>query len=120
MAVVFLFDTSLGREAFLKNTTGEGSVVGGIVSGLVERGKNRAKATKSGVQDKGKEKSVGEDMDGFDVGFCWTQPQCLAIAHTASDLCFSSTAATNLDRHHPLDSTRIHSKLYIVLVRRSL
>lgn len=66
MAVVFLFDTSLGREAFVKNTTGESSVVGGIVSGLVERGKNRAKATKSGVQDKGKE-SVGEDTDGFDV-----------------------------------------------------
>jgi hypothetical protein len=54
-------------SAFVKNTTGEGSVVGGIVSGLVERGKNRAKATKSGVQDKGKEKSVGEDTDGFDV-----------------------------------------------------
>jgi len=69
MAVVFLFDTSLGREAFVKATTGSGSVVGGIIAGLVDRGKERVKATRS---SKGKGKSVGDDdTDGFEVRRPW-------------------------------------------------
>lgn len=63
-AVVFLFDTSLGREAFVKATQGQDSVVGSIISGLVERGKKRVKATSLG---KGKEKSIGDGSDGLDV-----------------------------------------------------
>lgn len=60
---MFLFDTSIGREAFGRAISPQGGTVKGIVEGLAERLRRKrtvGRAQRLGeVLGKGKEKSVG-------------------------------------------------------------